>query len=78
MASLPDDIEQRILDGRWACAVQALVTRRNISLEEARTAIGDWLREHAHGAGQTAGCQPSEFKYFRSVITIRRYPRPRS
>jgi hypothetical protein len=41
MASLPDDIEQRILDGQWACAVHALVTRRHITLEEARSAIGD-------------------------------------
>jgi hypothetical protein len=47
MASLPDDIEQRILDGQWVGALYALVTRRNITLEEARSAIGDWLRERA-------------------------------
>jgi hypothetical protein len=53
MASLPDDIEQRILDGQWACAVHALVTRRHITLEEARSAIGDWLRERAMKGDRT-------------------------
>jgi hypothetical protein len=47
VASLPDDIEQRILDGQWSCAVHALVIHRGITLEEARSAIGDWLRERA-------------------------------
>jgi hypothetical protein len=47
MAQLPDDIEQKLLDGQWRRAVHDLMTRRRLTLDEAGTAIRLWLKERA-------------------------------
>jgi hypothetical protein len=40
---LPDDIEQRLLDGQRLCAINDLAERRGITLDEAGMLIGRWL-----------------------------------
>jgi hypothetical protein len=44
-AQLPDDIEQKLLDGQRLRATWDLMERRGVTLNEARELIGRWLFE---------------------------------
>jgi hypothetical protein len=46
---LPDDIEQRLLDGQRSRATRDLVERRGITLNEARELIERWLFDWRQG-----------------------------
>ena len=48
---LPDDIEQKLIDGQRFRATADLMERRGISLDEARTVIGRWLFQRQQAAG---------------------------
>lgn len=42
-AQLPDDIEQKLLDGQRLRATHDLMERRGVTLNEARALVGRWL-----------------------------------
>jgi hypothetical protein len=42
---LPDDIEQKLLDGQRLRATHNLMERRGLGLNEARELVGRWLFE---------------------------------
>jgi hypothetical protein len=44
-AQLPDDIEQKLLDGQRLRATHDLMERRGIPLNKARELVGRWLFE---------------------------------
>ena len=44
-AQLPDDIEQKVLDGQRLRATYDLMERRGVTLDEARELVGRWLYE---------------------------------
>ena len=44
---LPDDIEQKLIDGQRLRATYDLMARRGIGLNAARMIIGRWLAERA-------------------------------
>jgi hypothetical protein len=46
---LPDDIEQKLLDGHRLRATHDLMTRRGISLGGAQVLIGRWLFDRLTG-----------------------------
>ncbi len=46
---LPDDIEQKLLDGQRLRATHDLMTRRGISLDNAQVLIGRWLFDRLTG-----------------------------
>jgi hypothetical protein len=54
---LPDDIEQKLLDGQRRWATSDLAERRAITLDEARLQIGRWLfdRQQALQGGALYG-----------------------
>ena len=43
--NLPDDIEQRLIDGHRSFATYELMARMGISLEEAKKIVGTWLSD---------------------------------
>lgn len=47
---LPDDIEQKLIDGQRFRATADLMERRGISLNAARTVVGRWLFERQQAA----------------------------
>jgi hypothetical protein len=44
-ARLPDDIEQKVLDGQRLRATYDQMERRGVTLDEARELVGRWLYE---------------------------------
>lgn len=54
---LPDDIEQRLLDGQRLRATHDLMERRGINLDDARALIGRWLfeRQQANATSTRGG-----------------------
>jgi hypothetical protein len=63
-AQIPDDIEQKLLDGERLRATGDLMERRGITLDEARELVGRWLLERRQartgpGAFNVAGPKPS-------------------
>jgi hypothetical protein len=58
-ARLPDDIEQKLLDGQRLRATHDLMQRRRLTLDEARELVGRWLFERQQaspGARPSPGC----------------------
>jgi hypothetical protein len=55
-AQLPDDIEQKLLDGQRLRATSDLMERRGITLNEARALVGRWLFERQQAE---PGAKPS-------------------
>ena len=49
---LPDDIEEKLINGQRLRATHDLMERRGIDLPAARTVIGRWLWERAKRCGQ--------------------------
>jgi hypothetical protein len=43
--ALPDDIEQKLLDGQRLRATYDLIERRQITANEARILVGKWLHQ---------------------------------
>jgi hypothetical protein len=48
-AQLPDDIEQKVLNGQCLRATYDLMERRGVTLDEARELVGRWLYERQQG-----------------------------
>jgi hypothetical protein len=48
---LPDDIEQKLIDGQRLRATYDLATRRGIGMGEAKTVVGRWLAERPNRNG---------------------------
>lgn len=55
---LPDDIEQKLIDGQRLRATYDLMARRGISLDAARTIIGRWLAERTNRNRRAPGGMP--------------------
>jgi hypothetical protein len=57
---LPDDIEQKLMDGQRLRATHDLMARRGISLDAARTIVGRWLAErpNRNGVASAGPCGP--------------------
>jgi hypothetical protein len=53
---LPDDIEQKLLDGQRLRATHDLMQRRGLALNDARELVGRWLFERQQ---TKRGAQPS-------------------
>jgi hypothetical protein len=51
---LPDDIEQKLIDGQRLRATYDLMARRGINLHEARTQVGRWLFQRQQAIGRDA------------------------
>lgn len=51
---LPDDIEEKLINGQRLRATHDLMERRGIDLTVAQTVIGRWLWERAHRRGRPA------------------------
>jgi hypothetical protein len=58
-AQLPDDIEQKLLDGQRLRATRDLMERRGLALNEARAEVGRWLFERRQADAERSEGKPT-------------------